>query len=47
LLSIALTWLTLAIVGRIEHGISARQAAQGEKAEKWNRRERVLEEQPE
>ena len=47
LLCIVLTWLTLAIVGRIEYGISARQAAQAEEAEKRKRRERVLEEQPE
>ena len=47
LLSIALAWLTLAVVGRIERGISARQAAQAEEAEKRKRRERVLEEQPE
>jgi putative Mg2+ transporter-C (MgtC) family protein len=47
LLRIALAWLTLAVVGRIERGISARQAAQAEEAEKRKRRERVLEEQPE
>jgi hypothetical protein len=47
LLSIALDWLTLGVVGRIERGISARQAVQAEEAEKRKRRERVLEEQPE
>jgi hypothetical protein len=39
LLCIVLTWLTLAIVGRIEYGISARQAAQAEEAEKRKKRD--------
>jgi uncharacterized membrane protein YhiD involved in acid resistance len=43
--SIALTWLTLAVVGRIEHGIGARRTAKTEEAEKRKRRERVMEEQ--
>jgi uncharacterized membrane protein len=47
LLSIALTWLILAVVGRIEYGISARRAAQAEEAEERKRRERVSEEQRE
>jgi putative Mg2+ transporter-C (MgtC) family protein len=45
LLSVALTWVTLAVVGKIEYGISARQAAKAEEAEKRKSRERAVEEQ--
>jgi putative Mg2+ transporter-C (MgtC) family protein len=43
LLSIALTWLTLAVVGRIEYGISARRTAKADESRKRKRHERVME----